>query len=373
MSAAAVRPIAVYGATGYTGDLVVAELRRRGLAVVLSGRRADALAAVADRHGLDAACVRPAAHDDHAALVRAMDGCGAVIACAGPFGLYGEGVVRAAVAAGVHYVDTTGEQPFIRSVVHEYGRPAANAGVALVSGMGFDYLPGDLLCHLTAAGAGPLSDLTIAYAISGFGATRGTAKSALLQLSGEELVYEDGGLRRAPLRQPLGRSFDFGPRLGTRAVARYPGGEAITVPRHVDTERVRVLMAASTFVPVRAAEPALAALTPVTTLLLRTPLRGALMAAIDRLPAGPPEVSREAVRYTLVCEATPADSGPVRRGVLEGPDIYGITARTTVHGAALMAAAGYDRAGGLAPAEAYDAAAFLDAMAEHGVTYTVNK
>lgn len=367
-----VRPIAVYGATGYTGDLVVAELRRLGLDVVVSGRRPDALAAVAARHGLDpATAVRPAAADDHGALVRAFTGCGAVIACAGPFGLYGEGVVRAAIEARAHYLDTTGEQPFVKQVLHEYGRPAANAGVGLVPGMGFDYLPGDLLCHLTAEGAGPLSDLTIAYAIAGFGPTRGTAKSALLQLSAGEDVYVDGALRKAPIRQPLGRTFDFGPQIGTKVVARFPVGEVITVPRHVDTRQVTSLVTAGAFAPHPRAEVAVPVLTPAIALALRTPLRRALMAGIDRLPPGPPEDERRAVRYTLVCVATPADGGPVRRGVLEGSDIYGITAHTTAHGAHLMATEGYDKRGGLAPAEAYDAKAFLDVLAGHGITYAI--
>jgi short subunit dehydrogenase-like uncharacterized protein len=367
-----VRPVAVYGATGYTGDLVVRELRRLGLQVVLSGRRADALAEVADRHGVDAAtAVRPAAVDDHDALVRAFTGCGAVIACAGPFGLYGEGVVRAAIQARAHYLDTTGEQPFIKQVIQQYGRAATNAGVGLVSGMGFDYLPGDLLCHLTAEGAGPLSDLTIAYAIKGFGPTRGTAKSALLQLSAGEDVYVDGTLRKAPVRQSLGRTFDFGGEVGEQVVARYPAGEVITVPRHVDTARVTSLITASAFAPHPRAEKAVPVLTPGIAVLLRTPLRRALMAGIDRLPPGPPESERRAVRYTLVCEATPADGGPLRRGVLHGGDIYGITARTTAYGAQLMATPGYPKVGGLAPAEAYDAKAFLDAMGEHGITYTI--
>ncbi|WP_354700345.1 hypothetical protein DSM112329_00614 [Paraconexibacter sp. AEG42_29] len=372
MTAPSTRPIAVYGATGYTGDLVVAELRRRGLDVVLSGRRPDALAAVAAKHGLDpGAAVRAAAADDLPALTAAFAGCGAVIACAGPFGQHGHGVVQAAVAAGAHYVDTTGEQPFIKAVVKQYGPGARNAGVALVSGMGFDYLPGDLLCNVTAAGAGPLSDLTIAYAIQGFGATRGTAKSALLMLASGEDVYTDGALRPAPVRQPLGRTFDYGPGLGVKTVARYPAGEVITVPRHVDTAQVTSLITAATFAPHPLMESVVPITTPAIGLLLKTPLRSLLAKGIDRLPAGPAEDARRAVAYTLVCEATPADGGPVRRGVLHGSDIYGITAVTTAHAAELMTAAGYDKAGGLAPAEAYDAASFLDALAPHGISYSI--
>lgn len=367
------RPIAVYGATGYTGDLVVAELRRRGLDVVLSGRRADALAAVAARHGLDpATAVRPAAADDHTALVAAFTGCAAVIACAGPFGLYGEGAVRAAIAAGVHYVDTTGEQPFIRAVIERHGPAAERAGVALVSGMGFDYLPGDLLCHVTAAGAGRLRDLTVAYAPAGFGPSRGTAKSALVQMSGSEDVYTGGRLQPATLRQPVGRRFDFGPGIGVKPVARYPAGEVVMVPRHVDTEQVTALISADAFAPSPRLAAAVPALLPGMILLLRTPLRGALMRGVDRfLPEGPTEAARRAVRYTIVCETTRADGTAGPRGVLTGSDIYGITAVTTAQAVEYMAADGYDRRGGLAPSEAFDAETFLAALAPHGIAHTV--
>jgi hypothetical protein len=71
-----------------------------------------------------------------------------------------------------------------------------------------------------------------------------------------------------------------------------------------------------------------------------------------------------------VAEARGEDGG-FRRGVATGGDVYALTAVTAVHGAALMAAPGYDRAGFLAPAEAYDPAAFLDALAAHGVAYEI--
>jgi short subunit dehydrogenase-like uncharacterized protein len=361
------RPIAVYGATGYTGKLIVAELRRRGVEdVVLSGRRADALREIAAAHGYGPEVVRAAAHDDPAAMRAAFDGCAAVIAAAGPFTTVGEGAVRAAVEAGAHYVDTTGEQPFMRRVLDVHGPRAAAAGVGLVSGMGFDYLPGDLLCAVTAEGAGPLEELTIAYAVQGFGATRGTMRSALLMLAGGDVVYEDRGFRPAGLRQPLGERFDFGGALGVQAMSRYPSGEVVTVPRHVEVRTIRSRITSATFAPHPRAAAAVPALTPLTALLLRTPLRRGLHRAIGRLPEGPPLEARRGATYTLACEARPAGGGPVRRGTLTGHDVYGITAVTTVEGALRMAADGYDRSGGLAPAQAYDPRSFLDALAQDG-------
>lgn len=363
-------PVAVYGATGYTGRLVVAELVRRGHPVVVSGRSAGSLAQVAADNGLPADAVRAAAADDEAALARAFDDCVAVIACAGPFLQVGEPVLRAAIASGTHYVDTTGEQPFIKRALDLYGVSAARAGVAVVSGMGFDYLPGDLLCALTAEDLGPLRELRITYSLEGFGATRGTMHSALLMMGGEEWQYTGGRVLAAPLRQPLGETEDI-PGLGRVPVARYPSGEVLTVPRHVHTQEIVSRITASTFAPHPRMAKAVPALTPGIALLLRTPLRRALDKGIDRLPAGPPEDERRAVAYTLVADAVPADGSPARRGVLRGNDVYGITAVTTSHAAGLMADPAYDRAGALAPAEAFDARAFLDALGEHGISYEV--
>src|SRR5918992_1611362 len=88
-------PIAVYGATGYTGRLVAAELRRRGADFLLAGRSASKLEIVAEDIG--GAPTRAAALDDPAALRDLLAECAAVIACAGPFRLHGKPVVRAAI------------------------------------------------------------------------------------------------------------------------------------------------------------------------------------------------------------------------------------------------------------------------------------
>lgn len=362
--------IAVYGATGYTGKLVVAELVRRGLDVVVSGRSRDSLQRVADANGLSRETVRPAAVDDPAALRKALDGCSAVIACAGPFLEVGEPVVRAAIATGTHYVDTTGEQPFIKRVLDVHGPEAQRAGVALVSGIGFDYLPGDLLCAVTAEGLGRLRELRLTYAVAGFGATRGTMRSALLMLGGEEWLHEDGTTRRAPRRQPLGETADV-PGLGRVPVARYPSGEVLTVPRHVDTPTVVSRITAATFAPHPRMARAVPLFTPLFGALAGSPLRHLLDRGIGHLPEWPGEDARRAASYTIVVDAIPADARAARRGVLRGTDVYGITAVTTAHAAELMSAPGYDRTGGLAPAQAYDARSFLDALAPHGISFEV--
>ena len=119
-------PIAVYGATGYTGRLVAGELRRRGAEVVLAGRSRAKLEILAEDLGGQIA-IRDASLDDPSALRELLEPCAAVIACAGPFRLHGEPVLAAAVDARTHYLDTTGEQPFMRKVFEDYG-PSAEPG-----------------------------------------------------------------------------------------------------------------------------------------------------------------------------------------------------------------------------------------------------
>ena len=360
-------PIAVYGATGYTGRLVAAELRRRGAEVVLAGRSRPKLEILAEDLGGDIA-IQDAPLDDPSALRELLEPCAAVIACAGPFRLHGEPVLAAAVETRTHYLDTTGEQPFMRKVFEDYGPRAARAGVALVTAMGFDYAPGDMIAALTAEGMEPLDEIVLAYAVRGFGATRGTALSGLGMMSERAVEWRDGELASAP-RGVGGGSWDFPDPIGRQRMLRYPAGEHITVPRHVRTQRVRTLLTASTVISLPLVPRIAPLVLPPFQLAMRTPLRRALAAAIPRLPEGPSESSRRRASFTVVCEAR---QGSRRRsGTVTGNDPYGLTARATAEGALRLAAPGHDRRGALAPSEAFDPRGFLDALRDFGVEHEV--
>jgi short subunit dehydrogenase-like uncharacterized protein len=366
MTASQTGPIAVYGATGYTGKLVAGELRRRGAEFVLAGRNPAKLEIVAEDVG--GAPFRAVGTDDGAGLRELLEPCASVIACAGPFQLHGEPVLAAAVDSATHYIDTTGEQPFMRKVFDDYGERAEQAGIAAVTAMGFDYLPGDMIAALTAEGMEPLDEITLAYYSRGFGASRGTTLSALGMMSGGDVEWRDSALHDAP--QSVGRgSWEFAEPIGSQRMVRYPAGEHITVPRHVETARVRTLLSANTVMPHPRLAIAAPVAMPVMALVTRTPLRRALEAGIARLPEGPDEEDRRRSRFTIDCEAV-ADERR-RTGTVSGRDVYGLTARTTVEAALRCAEPGYDRAGALAPSQAFDPHDFLEAMAGAGVTFEV--
>jgi short subunit dehydrogenase-like uncharacterized protein len=356
--------IVLYGATGYTGRLVVDELERRGLEYVLSGRDEAKLAQLARERG---ATVRAAPLDDGRALRELLADASAVISCAGPFTLAGHALVNAAVDTGTHYVDSTGEQPFIKLVFDNHGAEAERAGVALVPALGFDYAPGDCIARLAARAHEPLDELVLAYAVRGFGMSRGTMRSGLEIVKGGDVVYEDGDWRPAPFGV-FRASFDFPEPIGHQTMSRYPSGEVITVPRHTRTRRVVSMVTTRTMAPHPSLAPILPYTLPPVALTLRTPLRGALHRAIGALPEGPPEAERRAAEFTIVAVARGED-GSERRGLVRGSDVYGLTAVSLVHGAELMSAPGYDRAGALGPAAAFDPEAFLNYLGDHGVSW----
>ena len=77
------------------------------------------------------------------ASVAALVGPGDVlVSTVGPFVRYGGAAVEAAVMAGAHYVDTTGEPAFVRGVFDEWAAPARAVGSVLLPAFGYDYLPG---------------------------------------------------------------------------------------------------------------------------------------------------------------------------------------------------------------------------------------
>ncbi|HKI66209.1 MAG TPA: hypothetical protein VJ989_02960 [Solirubrobacterales bacterium] len=170
----------------------------------------------------------------------------------------------------------------------------------------------------------------------------------------DDVVWTDGGWRPAP-RSADGGHWRFAEPIGEQRMLRYPAGEQITVPRHIETRRVRTLLSGMV-VPPRLMPLAVAS-SPLLGLAMRTPLRSVAGAAIRRLPAAPNEEDRTKSRFTISCEARAGSR--VRRGTLRGTDVYGLTAASLAHAATLCADPAYDRHGALAPAQAFDSTKFL--------------
>ncbi|HVN43573.1 MAG TPA: DUF5938 domain-containing protein [Steroidobacteraceae bacterium] len=135
---AAKYPIVIYGMSGYTGKLIAEYLTKRHLPFVAAGRDRSRLeAALKEAPGEHVADVQAVEHEE-AALTRLFTGAKVVIAVVGPFGQLGEPVLRAALASGAHYLDTTGEQDWALLVRDKYGE--AFAAKHLVCAPGCSYM-----------------------------------------------------------------------------------------------------------------------------------------------------------------------------------------------------------------------------------------
>jgi short subunit dehydrogenase-like uncharacterized protein len=337
--------IAVYGATGFTGGLAVAELGRRSISPVLVGRDAERLQKAAVDAGVADAEVRVAGLDGPAALADAFAGCDAVVNAAGPFELWGEPVVRAAIAAGCHYVDTAGEQGYIQRILDTFGADAERAGVTVVPAMADDGGPGDLIAALVAGELPGVADVLVVDARLPGAASRGTARSMAAVFAAGPLEYVGGTWRPAtgdapPITVP-GEDDEV-------ALTPFALPGVVTVPRHVRAGRVR---------------------SGIRTEVAQ--LFGSLTPdVVDSVPEVLDEEARRSTRWLMLVEATD-DTGRRARGWVTGPDAYGLTAVIAVEGAYRLVTGGA-ATGARTPAQAFDAADFLDALAPHGVTWEVS-
>lgn len=149
--------VVVFGASGVTGRRVAAYLAERagevGASWAVAGRDPAKLERVLGEIGVVAPETIAADVGDPASLAAMASRTRVVLDLVGPYTLYGEPVIEACVAGGSHYVDLTGEIPFVRRTIDAFHDRAAAAGVKVVQVCGFEALPPDLAVLLAAEAA----------------------------------------------------------------------------------------------------------------------------------------------------------------------------------------------------------------------------
>ena len=148
MSQQRVYDVILYGASGFVGRQTAAYFAGHGAGLrwALAGRNYDKLVAARRDAGPGAAqagIVVADAADERALMALAGDA-RVVLSTAGPFALYGSKLVAACVAQRTHYVDITGETPWVRGLIDRHHAQAAAEGTRIIPCCGFDSVPSDL-------------------------------------------------------------------------------------------------------------------------------------------------------------------------------------------------------------------------------------
>ncbi len=142
--------IVVYGATGFTGQLVAEYLAAhykddKSLKWAMAGRSLDKLKSVRDAIGAAAETPLIVADASDAASLNAMvSQTKSVITTVGPYQFYGEALLAACVAAGTDYFDLCGEPVWMRQMIDKYEAAAKKSGARIVFSCGYDSVPFEL-------------------------------------------------------------------------------------------------------------------------------------------------------------------------------------------------------------------------------------
>jgi short subunit dehydrogenase-like uncharacterized protein len=317
--------VLIYGATGYTGQLVAREAARRGLEPIVAGRDAAKVKVLADELGTEG---RTFSLSDPEATAAGLLGATVVVNAAGPFAITAEPLLAAALEMGVHYLDTTAE---LGTFLQSEGADAAarKAGVMVMSGTGWDVVPSDTLAARTAARVTDPVSLVLALKI--FVGTEGervpllfsqgsiTSAAGFAEYAGSARV--DGVItQRADAPTP---AIDFG--FGPEDVSPAPMGDLVTAWKSTGIPNIEVFVAGGIPAPSDSEGP--------------------------EQPDGPDEADRAIGRARVYAKVSGRE-GSSAEGIVDTPTGYGFTQIAAVEIAARILAGDFTP-GFQTPASAY--------------------
>jgi short subunit dehydrogenase-like uncharacterized protein len=349
--------ITIFGATGYTGQLVARELAATGLPLRLAARSALRLAALArGLPGHPTTLVADAT--DAASLAALADGSQVLVNCAGPFTDVGEPVAALAARYGLRYLDTTNELGYVHHVYTRLGALARTSGATLVPACAFEVALADCAAALLARNLPAADEVLVVYRLPGMGSSHGTRASALRSLATSWLAYRGG---RYVAARPGARSY---PRYrfpdGTLApLLAFPSSETMTLPAHLAVRNVTTCMTTSRLGAIVGPR-----IIPLAASLLRGPLGALLLTLAQRAAAPPSAEARARMPFTIL--VTLRAGAQTHYLQLRGYDPYGLTAQIVAYSAARLLGDS-PPAGVIPPARALDPSALLDAARAWGV------
>ncbi len=181
--------IIIYGATGFTGQLVAEYFANnvdyKKVKWAIAGRDSNKLISIKNKLTVQFPELLDLEHviadTDHPDALEALaKSTKLVITTVGPYQIHGEPIVKACVEAGTHCLDLTGEPKYVEHIYKHYNFPAERNEALIINSCGFDSVPADLGAFFTAQLLGEGDEKTIQSFVSAKGTfSGGTLKSAI--------------------------------------------------------------------------------------------------------------------------------------------------------------------------------------------------
>ncbi len=272
----------IYGATGYTGELITREAKRQCMTPVLAGRSRAKIAALASELKLPSNAF---GLESASNIAEALRGVRLVLNCAGPFSKTADPLMRACLAAKAHYLDITGEIDILEGA-HRFDADAKAAGVVVCPGAGFDVVPTDCIALMLKKALPEATELALGFELSGRRMSAGTAKTLVEGLGKSGKIRRAGRIVDSPLGRGL-RRIDFG--RGAKLAMPIPWGDVASAFYTTGIPDITV------FTPISPVSLAIARLTNGVGPVLRSPrLQTWLVKKIEKDVRGPDVSTREA-------------------------------------------------------------------------------
>lgn len=333
----------IYGANGYTGELITRFAAERGLKPILAGRNAAKVEALAKQHNFDS---RAFDLNDSAALDAALGEVEFVLHCAGPFSLTSAPVIEACLRTKRHYLDITGEIAVFEAAAAR-DKAAQDAGIMIMPGVGFDVVPSDCLARYLKNRLPSATHLTLAF--YGLGRiSHGTQATMTMNVGKGGAVRRNGAIESVPTAWKT-REIDFGEIKKTGVTI--PWGDVATAFYSTGIPNIEVY----TIVP--EAQLTLLKLSRYVGWLLATaPVQSILQ---KQIPAGGPSDEERAQGKTYLWGEAADDAGNRVEARQTGMEGYTMTALTALKIAEKILAGNFC-AGFQTPAKCYGADLILE-------------
>lgn len=306
----------IYGANGYTGELISRLAAKRGHQPVLAGRDPVRIPELADELGFEHEVFKL---ETQPIVENRLEGYDLVLHCAGPFLHTYRTVSKACLAAGTHYLDITGEAAVFESLARA-DHAAEEAGILLMPGVGFDVVPTDCLALHLKERLPDAEELVLAIRALGH-LSRGTSLTMVENIHRGGLIRKDGKLTAVPSAWKQ-RDIDFG--RGPRPTVTMPWGDVSSAYYTTGIPSIEVYMSLP-----NSRQLGLKLSRYLAPLLGTRPIQAFMKGRIRNKVTGPTEKQRAAGGSVIFGEVRATD-GRVATARLETPEGYSLTALTAL-------------------------------------------